>query len=163
MSYVHKFLGVVCHWVSKLLILKYGPYSPLLSWTPGIIACLVVYCNNLRRVISVKTIYHVVYWIKCKLFNLWIVLTLQLIIACWTIRHIDIFTSLIFPFTAKILRWPLVPDFRRQSSKSDFCPGLILSPIPPPFFIFQILFLLRPGRGANPLPPPSSAEGPRKE
>ena len=25
MSYVHKFLRVVCHWVKKLLILKYGP------------------------------------------------------------------------------------------------------------------------------------------
>ena len=37
MSYVHKFLGVVCHWVNKLPILKYGPYGPLLSWTPGII------------------------------------------------------------------------------------------------------------------------------
>ena len=33
MSYVHKFLEVVCHLVNKLLILKYGP---LLSWTPGI-------------------------------------------------------------------------------------------------------------------------------
>ena len=31
MSYVHKFLGVVCHSVNKLLILKYGPYGPLLS------------------------------------------------------------------------------------------------------------------------------------
>ena len=37
MSYAHKFLRVVCHWVNKLLILKYGPYGPLLSWTPGIL------------------------------------------------------------------------------------------------------------------------------
>ena len=36
MSYVHKFLGVVCHWLNKLLILKYGTYGPLLSWTPCI-------------------------------------------------------------------------------------------------------------------------------
>jgi len=77
------------------------------------------------------------------LFNLRTVQTPKLIISGWTINHVDIFTNLIFPFTVKMLRWPLVPDFRRQSSKSDFCPGLILSPIPPtPRLIFQILIRL---------------------
>ena len=33
MSYVHKYLGVVCHGINKLVILKYGPYGPILSWT----------------------------------------------------------------------------------------------------------------------------------
>ena len=42
MSYVQKFLGVVCHWVNKLLILKYGPYGLLLSWTPGIYIIIII-------------------------------------------------------------------------------------------------------------------------